>query len=205
MNKSLCLLGAGILLAASGCVSNAVHVETVQKLDDATAKIEELAADLKKKDAELVSQRANEIRTVKSVAILEDELRNKYALSVKPAPELGIDHKIDGSKAVLGGTAFKAGSVDLDEKAQKFLDQLVPQLKDDKVKYVEIVGHTDNTKPAAIKTKLGIETNLVLGVRRAEKVAEYLISKGVPETKLIVSSMGQIHNERKVEVRAFGG
>jgi outer membrane protein OmpA-like peptidoglycan-associated protein len=197
-------VSAGLLLAAAGCVPNDTFEMKKKECDDLRGENQRLLADLNNAKTDVHQADKERIRTVASVAMIEQDLKKKYELSVK-AGQLSTDFKIDGSKVVLGAATFKSGSIELSEEAKKFLDQLVPQIKDEKVKFLEIVGHTDKTPPASIKEKLKIETNLVLGVRRAEEVANYLMTKGVPEAKLIIASKGAIHDQRKVELQAFGG
>lgn len=81
--------------------------------------------------------------------------------------------------------AFGRGNlVDLNAKGKEDLDRLAAQLKQfDQLNSVKITGHTDY---------LGSEAaNLRLSEQRAQTVRQYLLSKGLPASKVMAVGMGE--------------
>lgn len=80
---------------------------------------------------------------------------------------------------------FKLGSDDLDESATTALDEFATKVKElDRVVYIEIQGHTDNTG--------GEMYNEELGQRRAEAVRRYLSkTHNVPLGRMSTISYGE--------------
>ncbi|HVZ55267.1 MAG TPA: OmpA family protein [Chitinophagaceae bacterium] len=78
---------------------------------------------------------------------------------------------------------FATGSFKLLSKSFKGLNEVAQILKDNPDTKLSIDGHTDNTgKP---------DKNLILSQNRANAVKQYLISKGVDETRLTATGHGQ--------------
>jgi len=79
---------------------------------------------------------------------------------------------------------FETMKADLPDDAKGQIDQLISRLQQDpKNVYIEIEGHTDNTGPAELNTKLGLE--------RAEAAKRYLYEKHqIPLHKINVISYG---------------
>ncbi len=80
------------------------------------------------------------------------------------------------------GIQFESGSDRVKAESFKKLDMLVQFFKDTPNLEVEISGHTDNVGSA--------ESNLILSKKRAQVVADYLISKGVNPKQLKVTGFG---------------
>ncbi len=81
--------------------------------------------------------------------------------------------------------AFGRGNwVDLNAKGKEDLDRLAAQLKQfDQLNSVKVTGHTDY---------LGSEAaNLRLSEQRAQTVRQYLLSKGLPASKVMAVGMGE--------------
>ncbi|UZR93661.1 OmpA family protein [Chondrinema litorale] len=78
---------------------------------------------------------------------------------------------------------FEINDIEVDEKYYENLDRIVMFLKDNPATTLEIAGHTDATGSK--------DYNFLLSARRAEKVADYLSSKGISEKRLIVVSYGK--------------
>jgi outer membrane protein OmpA-like peptidoglycan-associated protein len=79
---------------------------------------------------------------------------------------------------------FKFGKATLPDDTKQKIDAMVQQLKSDpKNVFIEIEGHTDNTGPAELNEKLGLE--------RAEAAKRYLYEKHqIPLHKMNVISYG---------------
>ncbi|MDH5423596.1 MAG: OmpA family protein [Gammaproteobacteria bacterium] len=79
---------------------------------------------------------------------------------------------------------FDSGSARLNKDAKELLDRVALYVKNDKtVKKLRITGHTDS---------IGFRyLNQLLSQRRARAVSKYLISKGVPKTKLSLIGKGE--------------
>lgn len=77
---------------------------------------------------------------------------------------------------------YKPGSVELDDPSKPVLDDLATRLQTYKDVKLEIGGYTDNTGSA--------EANKSISQRRAQKVMEYLISKGVEKERLTALGYG---------------
>ena len=77
---------------------------------------------------------------------------------------------------------FETGQDILLVESFKSLDDLVKKLKAMDDYHVEIQGHTDNTG--------ALDTNLELSRKRAQAVVEYLVSKGVPRSKVQAKGFG---------------
>ncbi|MEJ5266073.1 MAG: OmpA family protein [Bacteroidales bacterium] len=75
---------------------------------------------------------------------------------------------------------FKFGFNDatLNNEACRYLDELVELLKNNERMYIEIIGHTDD-----VGTR---EANRIISYRRAQVVADYLISKGISADRIKV-------------------
>ncbi len=83
----------------------------------------------------------------------------------------------------LDNVYFDVGKATLREESYAELDELVNYLKRREDIRVEIAGHTDNTG-----TK---EDNLKLSQRRAERVEDYLISKGIDARRIDPKGYGE--------------
>ena len=78
---------------------------------------------------------------------------------------------------------FEFGKYELLEDSYAELNRIVGFLKDNPNISIQINGHTDN---------VGIpKSNLILSKKRAEAVEDYLISKGINNTRLNVKGYGQ--------------
>lgn len=78
---------------------------------------------------------------------------------------------------------FKTNSAELDPASASLLDQIASVIKDNDVKKLLIVGHTDSTASEGYNTKLSLA--------RAQSVKAYLVSKGVSEETLLTQGYGK--------------
>jgi len=101
-------------------------------------------------------------------------------------PPKGREAKVQASvdEQIAGQTIeFDVGSTTITSSGEALLDRLVPILQSAPRTKIEIEGHTDNTGDPS--------HNLDLSRRRATAVQQYLISKGVEESRLTVTGYGQ--------------
>jgi cytochrome c oxidase subunit 2 len=88
------------------------------------------------------------------------------------------------AKIQLKHVFYATGADDLNSDLSKYeLDHLVELLNKYPTLKVELAGHTDNVGDAA--------ANLELSAKRSSKVLEYLVSKGVPASRLTAKGYGQ--------------
>jgi OmpA-OmpF porin, OOP family len=77
---------------------------------------------------------------------------------------------------------FATGSAKLLPKSYKGLDEVVKLLKEDESLLLDVSGHTDNTGKE--------EKNQILSENRAAAVKNYLVSKGIAESRLVSAGYG---------------
>ena len=116
---------------------------------------------------------------------------NKFGLM-----SFNIQIKFEPSKKMdVKGIEFKDGTANLTMKATDYLDSISDILKNNKLK-IEIVSHTDNM--------LSKEEALKLTQDRVETIKNYLVEKGVKESKLQTKGLGltePITNNKTPEAR----
>src|SRR5712692_8474339 len=84
-----------------------------------------------------------------------------------------------------GNVTFRTGSADLNAQFFKVLDRVAQVAKKYDKTIFEIAGHTDNVG--------GADFNKQLSQRRASAVAQYLMSKGVSEPRIMTAAGGEEH------------
>ncbi len=77
---------------------------------------------------------------------------------------------------------FKTGSAELSDESQLALEIILQSFQDFPKLKVEISGHTDNVGDAS--------ANLALSLSRAASVKNYLVAKGVAESRIVTSGHG---------------
>jgi outer membrane protein OmpA-like peptidoglycan-associated protein len=85
-------------------------------------------------------------------------------------------------KLTLNHISFEKGSTKLKDESFEELDKLVQTLKANPTIRIEVAGHTDNVGDAGV--------NLRLSKLRAVSVANYLISKGIDEKRVVPVGYG---------------
>lgn len=81
-----------------------------------------------------------------------------------------------------GNVTFATNSSDISSNFYAVLDSVAIVLNEFEKTYVDVVGHTDSTGPA--------DFNQALSVRRAQSVADYLMSREVIPERLVVTGRG---------------
>lgn len=87
-----------------------------------------------------------------------------------------------GGPVALYGILFDTGKAVIQPQSQPQLDQVVALLRQDGTLKLMIEGHTDNVGSA--------QANLALSQRRAQAVAQYLVSQGVAPARLRAQGYG---------------
>jgi outer membrane protein OmpA-like peptidoglycan-associated protein len=102
--------------------------------------------------------------------------------------ESGVSVTRKGEDIILnmpGNITFRTGSADLNPQFFKVLDGVAQVAKKYDKTIIEIAGHTDNVG--------GEDYNRQLSQRRAGSVAQYLVSRGVAEPRLMTAAGGEDH------------
>jgi OOP family OmpA-OmpF porin len=89
--------------------------------------------------------------------------------------DVDLDKASTGAVAVLNNIFFDLDKYDLKEKSITELDKIVRFLQENPTIKVEIGGHTDSSGSSAY--------NIQLSQKRAQAVADYLITKGLEKTR----------------------
>ena len=111
----------------------------------------------------------------------EDELRRVMRDS-------GVTVTRKGDDVILnmpGNVTFRTDSADLNAQFYKVLDGVAQVTKKYDKTIIEVAGHTDSTGTA--------EYNRQLSQRRASSVANYLVSRGVAQARLMTAAGGEDH------------
>lgn len=116
-----------------------------------------------------------------------------------------INNEVVKKLILNGDVTFTFDSDELTPQARMILDELVNQISIGLLQNIEIVGHTDSTGAQHYNEKLS--------KRRAASVANYLMSKGIPDDKIMQQGIGELDpiapndnrigraKNRRVEVR----
>jgi chemotaxis protein MotB len=186
---------------------NEIQIQKMQQLEEA------LNSQLADKVAEL--QRLNDkIKTILSENQLLDTRVQKLDIKLKDAlggvgqfrseffaklrTSLGdrSDIRIVGDRFVFQSEVlFAQGSYTIEENGKKQLEQLAGTLLEianripkDVNWILRVDGHTDS---AIVRPNAKYKSNRVLSALRAISVVEFLISKGIPENRLVAAGFGE--------------
>ncbi|MEJ0081960.1 MAG: OmpA family protein [Puia sp.] len=121
---------------------------------------------------------------------------DKQAKAIKQAvPDAQVERVGEGINMTFNsGLLFKINSSSLSDSAKYNLDRIATVFNDYPETIILVEGHTDNTGT--------VQYNIDLSKMRATTVADYLISKGVPKTDLILNGTGKIsQNIRTILMR----
>jgi len=111
----------------------------------------------------------------------EDELR-------KVMRDSGVSVTRKGDDIILnmpGNVTFRTDSADLNSQFYKVLDGVAQVAKKYDKTIIEVAGHTDSTGTA--------EYNKGLSQRRANSVADYLVTRGVIQARIMTAAGGEDH------------
>jgi outer membrane protein OmpA-like peptidoglycan-associated protein len=147
---------------------------------------------------------------VRSQQQIESERLARAAAEQRTADALsriqGLTTKLESRGLVLtlsGSVLFAFGKSDLLPTAQRRLDDVITALKDDQ-RNITVVGHTDSVGDE--------DKNMALSQRRADAVRQYIVTHGIPESRVTAQGMGETQpvadnrnatsraNNRRVEI-----
>jgi outer membrane protein OmpA-like peptidoglycan-associated protein len=100
----------------------------------------------------------------------------------------GVDVVRQGDNITLdmpGSITFATNSADLNSRFFPVLDKVGATLKEYDQTVIEVAGHTDSTGSSSY--------NQALSERRAQSVAAYLESRGVPQKRMMTVGAGETH------------
>lgn len=111
----------------------------------------------------------------------EDELRRQMRDSGVTVTRRGDDIILN----MPGNVTFRTASADLNAQFFKVLDGVALVAKKYDRTIIEVAGHTDNVGSS--------DYNRQLSQRRATAVAQYLVSRGVAQTRIMTAAGGEEH------------
>ncbi len=103
-----------------------------------------------------------------------------------PSPDLGVEVPIEQNKGpalILDGVVFDTAKATLKPESYPHLEGVIEYMTYKPSAFVELSGHTDNQGNP--------KKNLKLSEDRAMAVRDYLISKGIDETRIVAVGYGQ--------------
>jgi outer membrane protein OmpA-like peptidoglycan-associated protein len=132
-----------------------------------------------KKDSSKIAETIAPLTLVEETKVEKTEpVIEKPAEEIKKLPEAPV------AKITLSPLFFEFNQAGLNTETRKFLDILVKGLKLHNGIKVEINGHTD--------AKGSEEYNQVLGMKRAEIVKNYLVTRGIAADRISTASQGEL-------------
>lgn len=138
------------------------------------------ASNTKNQQTQQVDKRVQEQVLLPSARIVKEV---KPAQEPVPAPPPPPEPKITFF-TLEAGDNFATDSSKLSQKGIDLLNNAISQLVAAKIISIEVVGHTDSVGSEAY--------NQALGLRRANAVSSYLISKGVDSSIIKIDSRGEL-------------
>jgi len=162
-------------------------------LEETQAKLktleEEKLAEAQKAEEERLAREKAEAEKIAAQKAEEERLAKEKAEAEKVAAQKAKEERLARDKTILDTFAltkveFKYNSMQLTTKSKKLLNRVASVMKENSNYHYNIQGHTDNRGKD--------EYNLKLSAKRAEKVKEYLVSKGVDSTILTTEGLGSL-------------
>lgn len=130
------------------------------------------------------------VEDIPSVAPKTEEVANELTqmlAGTNLGNEVSVQTNVEGVLISLSEKLiFKPGTAELPDDVYPVLDVIVDMLKNNNNK-IRLIGHTDDQPSADPR----YPSNLELSVARAIVVANYMTSKGIDESRFIVSGRGQ--------------
>ena len=189
--KGILPVAISLMFLASGCVATQDWVQTWvnEQLFPINKRVSETEAGLTKVDGKVSAVDARVDTMAKQIAVLENRLNETNAKADRALESL--QRLKPERKMVLNftdGAHFATNSAQFSAQAKKDIDSFVSDAKgsaDDTGSLVWVVaGHTDSSGSASY--------NYDLSKRRAESIAEYLMSEGkVDPTRVMVVGYGE--------------
>ncbi len=197
--KSLAV-GSVLGLLLSGCVAESKYATMADRAATAEDELTTTSGQLRETEDLLVAA-GEEAEMLRQKALLADQLAAQKAeleaLLQKMKSE-GAIATVDGTVLFTrdgmygyraqGDVLFSPGSDTLTTEGRKILGDVASQLKKNTDQIV-VIGHTDSD-PIVRTADKWPRGNMQLGAGRALSVSEYLVSEGIPETRIAIQSCG---------------
>ena len=125
------------------------------------------------------------ILSATALAVLSGCAQNPYDQSAQTGQGTGVEVQRQGDNIQLimpGNITFATDSADISSGFYNPLNNLASSFKQYDQNSIEIVGHTDSTG--------GYQYNMGLSQRRAQSVANYLVSQGVNPSRVTTRGAG---------------
>jgi chemotaxis protein MotB len=198
--KSLAVGLVVCVVVLPGCVSATRHYATEDELvrtsDElaatqvSLAETEDMLVDVNGEKAILAEKAATADRLAAEKAALEKQIKELQARGAITTPEGTVLFTRDGMYGYRaeGDVVFSPGSDKLTKEGERILTSLATELKRNNHP-IEVVGHTDTDPINKTKEKYP-RGNIQLGAFRAMTVREFLVSQGLPEGRIAITSYG---------------
>lgn len=133
------------------------------------------------------------IKTKQPEKTLKETIQAKQDSVIATADAGQIKHQPLAIEKVTLHFNFEFNSSELDEESKKYLDELSTVLTDNEHLKIKLTGHTDNVGSAKFNQRLS--------VYRAAMIREYLIGKGIHESRIEAEGKGLTEplNENRTE------
>lgn len=156
----------------------------VWEKDSPTGEIENLGKDFNTEGDEAYFSYHRDSKTILFARRVEGKSFNLYSAYL-PKKKIDIQEQLDENQKIsLDTIHFSVGSYELLPKSKLPLDEIAIYLKKNKTIKMQIIGHTDLNG--------NYNDNMELSKNRAKAVKNYLISKGIDETKLSTDGKGSL-------------
>jgi chemotaxis protein MotB len=195
-------LAVGSLLVSvlPGCVAYSKHAKTADELAQAQDELGTTSGQLRDAEDALIAageeremlaqkaQLADQLAAQKAeLEALLEKMKSEGAIATVDGTVLFTQDGMYGYRAQ-GDVIFSAGSDTLTAEGKKILGDVATQLKKNTDQIV-VIGHTD-VDPIVRTADKWPRGNMQLGAGRALSVSEYLVSQGIPETRIAIQSCG---------------
>ena len=202
MKSSLAVVGwmiGSVLL--SGCVSQGKYREVEDDLVTTQDELGATRSSLDEAEGMLVDMDAQRTQLQEKAAQADklsaenEALKQKVADLMKKgaisAPDGTVIFTENGKYgyAMKGDVIFSPGSDKLTKEGERILGSLAAELKKNQHP-ITVVGHTDTDPINKTKDKWQ-RGNIELGANRAMTVRDYLIEKGLPQSRISITSYGE--------------
>jgi len=196
--KSFLLISLVVSSLATSCTTR--YQDMLRERDERIRELSGNVAQLRGENEELLRRPATPQPRDAASNKAESNLLNEVQNDVGGDATVGYSRGGRISIGVQDSVTFDSGSTTLKDTSHKVLRNVASVLKNKfagKRFYIE--GHTDSDPIS--KTKDKFRDNRHLSSERADSVARYLISQGVPESAIVVVGYGQ-HDPRDPKAKA---
>jgi chemotaxis protein MotB len=196
-------LAVGLLVSVvvlPGCVSGTKYRQTEDRLartndelqftQASLAETEDMLVDVNGQKQALAEKAAMADRLAAEKAALEKQIKDLQAKGAISAPDGTVIFTQDGMYGYRaeGDVVFSPGSDQLTKEGERILGNLAKELKRNGHP-IKVVGHTDTDPINKTKEKYP-RGNIQLGAFRAMTVRDFLITSGLPEDRISITSYG---------------